>query len=150
MNKITFPDGASIEIVKGNTFMDILEGLPRSVRKKAVAAKVDGEIYDLREEIKSGGKLSVLTTEDEESLKIIRHSASHLMALAVMQLREDVQFGIGPAIEDGFYYDFLFDLPFSADDLEKIEKKMNDLRQEGLEFTREEISSKQAIKLFKD
>ena len=150
MSKLIFPDGASRKIDKGDTFIDILEGLPRSVQKKAVAAKVDGRIYDLREEIKSGGKLSILTTEDEESLEIIRHSASHLMALAVMQLREDVQFGIGPAIEDGFYYDFFFDLPFSADDLEKIEKKMNDLRQEGLEFTREEISSKQAIKLFKD
>ncbi|MCD6379480.1 threonine--tRNA ligase [bacterium] len=150
MKNLTFPDGSIKEISPGDTFMSILGDLPQSVRKKAVAAKVEGVIHDLREKIKSGGELIVLTTEDEESLEIIRHSASHLMALAVMQLRKEIQFGIGPATNDGFYYDFKLDEPFSVDDLEKIEIKMQDLRRQGLEFTREELSSKQAIKFFKD
>ena len=150
MSRLTFPDGSRIETNPNDTFMDILGGLPQKVRKKAVAAKVNGEIYDLRERVNSDGELIILTTDNEESLEIIRHSASHLMALAVMQLREKVHFGIGPAIEDGFYYDFLFDNPFSADDLGKIEKKMEELRQQGLEFTREELSSKEAIELFED
>lgn len=150
MNKLIFPDGSIKETGPGINFKKVLEDLPQSVRKKAVAAKLDGVIHDLREEIKSGGELAIVTTDDEESLEIIRHSASHLMALAVMHLRDDVQFGIGPSINDGFYYDFLFDEPFSADDLDKIEMKMKELRKQGLEFIREELSSDKAIKLFKD
>lgn len=150
MYELFFPDGSKKEAAEGARFSDLLAELPDSVRKKTVAAKVDDVIYDLRQEIKTSGKLLFVTTEDRGSLDVIRHSASHLMALAVKEMYGGVKFGIGPSIDEGFYYDMLLDHTFTPEDLESVEKKMMELRGEGLQLEREEMSSADAIKMFRE
>ena len=149
MSVLEFPDGSKKEYPAGTTFLDVLSELPRSVRKKAVAVKVNGDIHDLREEIGSDGLFRVITDSDEEALEVLRHSTSHLMALAVKELFGDVVFGIGPSIEDGFYYDLKLEHTFSPEDLGKIEEKMEELRRQGPEFTRETLSREEAIEFFR-
>lgn len=149
MSVLEFPDGSKKEYTAGTTFLDVLSELPRSVKKKAVAVKINGDIHDLREEIGSDGVFRVITDSDEEALEVLRHSTSHLMALAVKELFGDVVFGIGPSIEDGFYYDLKLEHTFSPDDLGKIEEKMEELRRQGLEFTRESLSREEAIEFFR-
>ncbi|MBN2071266.1 MAG: threonine--tRNA ligase [Candidatus Krumholzibacteriota bacterium] len=149
MVEIIYPDGSKDEIEKGLPVKELLGKLPRSVSKKAVAARIDGRLFDLREDITVGGDFTVITIDDPEGLDILRHSTSHLMALAVHELFNDVRFAIGPSIQEGFYYDFLLDRRFTPEDLEAIEEKMKDLlKNGGLEFVREVIEKEKAIELF--
>ncbi len=116
--------------------------------KKIVAIKKEGELFDLRSKIGDEEEVELVYSSDKEALEILRHSTAHLLAQAVLQLFPDVEIGIGPAIENGFYYDFLKKEPFTPDDLEKIEERMKKLSKENIEIVKEELSKKDAIELF--
>src|SRR5699024_3272116 len=120
------------------------------LKKKALAIKLDGELYDLRRPLENGGKLEILTYKDEEGLEIVRHSTAHLMAQAIERVFKDVQFGVGPVIEEGFYYDMDMDHMLTPEDLPKIEKEMKRIVDENLQIERIEISREEAKQLFRD
>ncbi len=116
--------------------------------KRFVAVKVNGKLLDLQSPIKESGKIELVSIDSPEGLEILRHSASHVMAQAVKSLFKDAKIAIGPAIENGFYYDFDVPEPFSEEDLEKIEKKMEEIISKAYPFIRREISKEEAISLF--
>ena len=149
MLEITYPDGSKQEITEGSPIMELVSGLPQSVRKKAIAARIGGRIYDLQQTIDAGGDFEVILAGSEGSLDELRHSSSHLMALAIQELFPGVKFAIGPSIKDGFYYDILMDHRLSPEDLEKIEEKMGELlKKGGLNFERKVLPRDEAIALF--
>jgi len=149
MLEITYPDGSKKEIAEGSPIMEIVSGLPQSVRKKAIAARIGGRTYDLQQTIDEGGDFEVVLAGSEGSLDELRHSSSHLMALAIQELYPGVKFAIGPSIKDGFYYDILMDHRLVPEDLEKIEDKMGQLlRKGGLKFERKVMPRDEAIALF--
>ena len=149
MIEITYPDGSKQEIADGTPIMEIVSGLPQSVRKKAIAARIGDRIYDLQQTVEEGGDFEIILAGSEGSLDELRHSSSHLMALAVQKLFPGVKFAIGPSIRDGFYYDFLLDRRLTPEDLERIEKKMKELlKAGGLKFEREVLPRDEAIALF--
>ncbi len=149
MIEITYPDGSKQEIADGTPIMEIVSGLPQSVRKKAIAARIGGRTYDLQQTVEEGGDFEVILAGSEGSLDELRHSFSHLMALALQKLFAGVKFAIGPSIRDGFYYDILLDRRLTPEDLERIEKKMKELLEAGgLKFEREVLSRDEAIALF--
>jgi threonyl-tRNA synthetase len=149
MIEITYPDGSKKEITEGSPIMEIVSGLPQSVRKKAIAARIGGRIYDLQQTIEEGGDFEVVLAGSEGSLDELRHSTSHLMALAIQELFPGVKFAIGPSIKDGFYYDVMMEHRLSPEDLEKIEEKMGELlRSGGLKFERKVMPRDEAIAFF--
>ncbi len=149
MVEIEFKDDKKIEVAEGTLLCELFSELPAKVMRETVAFRLNGRVFDAREKITDGGVLEPLTTDSDEALDILRHSASHLMALAVQELYGDVKFAIGPSIDDGFYYDFLLENVFSPEDLERIEEKMRELQKDkNLMFSREELPRGEAIKLF--
>ena len=122
--QITFPDGAVKEFPKGTTAEEIAASISPSLKKKAIAAKLSDRLIDLRTPIHEDGKIAILTEKDPEALEIMRHSTAHVMAQAIKRLFPNVKLGVGPVIEDGFYYDVDSEQPITADDLPKIEKEM--------------------------
>jgi threonyl-tRNA synthetase len=147
--KITFPDGSSKDLEKGVTALDICkkyigEGLARA----ALAAKLDDELIDLKMPIEKPGKLQIITWKDEEGKEVMRHSTSHIMAAAVKRLYPKAKLGIGPAIQDGFYYDF--EIQLKEEDLAKIEAEMKKIVSEKQDFVRESVSKKDAMKMFEN
>ncbi|MGD1047600.1 MAG: threonine--tRNA ligase [Candidatus Krumholzibacteriaceae bacterium] len=142
-------DGSRRTIAGGVPFTEVLKDLPEGVRRNAVAFRTGERLFDIRENVPDDGEFGVVTKEDPEALEVLRHSASHLMAFAVQELYPGVRFGIGPAIEDGFYYDFLLDASLTPEDLARIEEKMSALLKGGdMPFTREEVPSAGATALF--
>ena len=151
MIKVTFPDGSVKEFEQGITSAEIAKSISNSLAKKAIIAKWNGELVDLSTPLEEDGQLSILTNKDEEALQVMRHSAAHLMAQALRRLYPNVHFGVGPAIENGFYYDIdNGDTPITEDDFAKIEKEMQKIVSENLEITREEITRAEALEMFAD
>jgi len=151
MIELVFEEGKRKEYPEGTPCMDIYSELPDDLKARTVAFKINGKLYDTRQVITEGGAIEPVVIGDEDALRVLRHSVSHLMALAVQTIFRDVKFGIGPSIEEGFYYDFLLERTLSPEDLVKIEEKMYELlRGGGLEFTREEMKRTEAVKFFKD
>jgi len=152
MIEIRLPDGNRLEFEEPTTVKEIAAKISKSLEKNAVGAVFNGELIDLHTPIKKSGEIRIITSKDPESLEILRHSAAHLLAKAVKNLygKEAVKLGIGPATEEGFYYDF--DLPeaISYEDLEKIEKEMERIVKEKEPFRREVITREKARELFKD
>lgn len=150
MIKVIFPDGVESSFEEGTTFFDILKGRDREILKKSVAVRVDGVLKDLRSALKgdSAVKVDPVTSDSKEGLEILRHSASHVMAQAVKSLYGNVLLAIGPAIEDGFYYDFDTEKPFTPEDLEKIEGKMKEIVKADYRFEGEVLSKRDALDLF--
>jgi len=128
---------------------DVIESLGGSWRKQAVAAQYGGITVDLHMDLEGEGEFRILVENDLESLDVLRHSASHILAYAVLELFPDAKLAIGPPIEDGFYYDFDVEKPFTPEDLEKIEIKMNELLKSQLEFKRDVWDKPKAKKFFK-
>ena len=124
---LTFPDGATRSYPAGITAAEVAEGISKSLGKSALAAKVDGALTDLSQPIEADAALEIVTARDEAALELIRHDCAHIMARAVQELWPDVKVTIGPVIENGWYYDFDRDAPFSSEDLEAIEKKMREI-----------------------
>jgi threonyl-tRNA synthetase len=150
MVALTFPDGARREYQDGISGFDIAKGISPSLAKRTVAMAIDGEVRDLSEEIHSDGKIEFLNREDPRALELIRHDAAHVLAEAVQSLWPGTQVTIGPVIENGFYYDFFRNEPFTLDDLPAIEKKMREIIARDKPFTREVWSRDEAKRVFRD
>ncbi len=148
--KIKFPDGSEEELQKGIKGIEILEKLPRRVREEAVAIKVNNEVYDLIRPINHNANIRVLTYEDDEGKEIFRHSAAHILAIAVKRLFPKAKLAIGPAVKDGFYYDFDIDKPFTPEDLEKLEQEIKRIIAEDIKFERLDLHKDKAKEHFKE
>jgi len=148
MLKITFPDGNVKEYDFGTSAAMIASSISPSLRKKCVVAKLNGDIYDLNRPIIADASLELVTNDNEEAMPVLNHSTAHLMAQAIKRLYPDAKFGVGPAIEEGFYYDFDTESKVTDEDLVKIEKMMNNIASEALEITRRELSKDEARALF--
>ena len=147
--KVTLPDGSQKDAPKGQTVVDFVKtSIGAGLAKAAYFAKLDGEPVDLSRKLDRDAKLEVVTTKSPEALEVARHDAAHVMASVVQKLYPGTQVTIGPAIEDGFYYDFARDTPFTPEDLEKIEKATNEAIAQDLPFVRDEISMDAALGLF--
>ncbi|RLQ97983.1 threonine--tRNA ligase [Falsibacillus albus] len=147
---IIFPDGASKEFDRGATTEDIAASISPGLKKQALAGKLNGELYDLRRPILEDGKIEIITPKSEEALEILRHSTAHLMAQAIKRLYPNVQLGIGPVIEGGFYYDIDMEESLTPEDLPKIEKEMKKIIGESLEVVRKEVTREEAKKLYEE
>ena len=149
MIKVTLPDGSERDYADGASPLDVAESISKSLAKKALAAKVDGEMWDLVRPLEGDATVAIITDRDPEGLELIRHDAAHVLAQAVQELYPDTQVTIGPVIDDGFYYDFAREEPFSTDDFEKIEKKMRDIVDADYPIVREVWDKDEAIETFK-
>jgi len=148
--QITFPDGAVKEFPKGITMEEIAASISPGLKKKAYAGKLNAALIDLRTPIEESGEIQILTDKDPESLEIMRHSAAHLMAQAIKRLYKNVKLGVGPVIENGFYYDIDLDESITPEDLPKIEKEMKKIINENLEIVRKVVSREEAIQMYKE
>ncbi len=147
---LTFPDGARREYPQGTTGFDIAKGISPSLAKRTVAMALDGTLADLSDPIERDAKIEFLTRDDPRSLELIRHDAAHVLAEAVQSLWPGTQVTIGPVIENGFYYDFFRNQPFTPEDLPVIEKKMKEIIARDKPFSKEVWSREQAKKTFKE
>ena len=150
MITLTLPDGATRQFDKPLTGIAFAESISKSLAKKALALKINGEAVDLATVIDSDCEIAVLTASDEEGVDLMRHDCAHILAEAVQELFPDTQVTIGPVIENGFYYDFARETPFSLDDLEKIEVRMRDIVDRDEEIIREVWNRDEAIAHFRD
>ena len=150
MITLTLPDGATQQFDKPLTGIAFAESISKSLAKKALALKINGEAVDLATVIDSDCEIAVLTASDEEGVDLMRHDCAHILAEAVQELFPDTQVTIGPVIENGFYYDFARETPFSLDDLEKIEVRMRDIVDRDEEIIREVWNRDEAIAHFRD
>ena len=123
MVKLKLKDGSIMEVEKGSSILDVAKKISEGLARNAMAGKVDGEVKDLRYPIEKDCKLEILTFDDEDGKKAYWHTTAHIMAQAVKRLFPNVKFAIGPAIDEGFYYDFDVEEPFSDEDKEKIEEE---------------------------
>ena len=145
---IHLPDGSSKTLTEGATVYDVAAAIGTGLAKAAIAGRVDGNLVDLAAPVPDGSRVEIVTEKSADALDIIRHSTSHLMAQAVKELFPEAKVTIGPAIENGFYYDFDVEKPFSPEDLEKIERKMAELAKADLKIERQVMSKADAVKLF--
>jgi len=148
MVAITLPDGSQKQFDAPVTVLQVAESIGPGLAKAALAGKIDGDMVDVSHLIESDSELSIITGRDEDGLDIIRHSCAHLMANAVQNLFPEAQVTIGPVIENGFYYDFAYERPFTPEDLEAIEKEMTRLAKEDISVERSILSRDEAVALF--
>ncbi|MEH7379705.1 threonine--tRNA ligase [Bacillus sp. JJ1533] len=148
--KITFPDGAVKEFPKGTTTEEIAGSISPGLKKKSIAGKFNGKEIDLRTEIHEDGDIAIITQDTDAALEIMRHSTAHLMAQAIKRLYKDVKLGVGPVIENGFYYDIDMEKSLTPEDLPIIEKEMKKIVNENLEIHRVEVSRDDAIRRYEE
>ncbi|MBO1910057.1 TGS domain-containing protein, partial [Microvirga sp. 3-52] len=148
--KLQFPDGAVKEFPKGTTTEEVAASISPGLRRNALAGKLDGTLIDFKTPISTDGEIAIITPESPEALEILRHSSAHVLAQAVKRLFKDAKFGVGPVIENGFYYDIDSSVPITADDLPEIEKEMKKIVNENIEIVRRDVSRSEAIELFKE
>ncbi|PIR38479.1 MAG: threonine--tRNA ligase [Alphaproteobacteria bacterium CG11_big_fil_rev_8_21_14_0_20_39_49] len=146
---VTLPDGAKKSFPSGVTGMDVAMSIGEGLAKAAIAISINGELRDITREIETDAKISIITGRDEDGLEIIRHDTAHIMAEAVQELYPETQVTIGPSIENGFYYDFAREKPFSTDDLEKIEAKMAEIVKRDEPIIRKVMKRDEAVEFFK-
>ena len=149
MVTLTFPDGATRDFEAGVTAMEVAKSISKGLAKKVLAAKLDGDLVDAALPINDNHKIELVTAQDPEGLELIRHDAAHVLAEAVQELFPGTQVTIGPVIENGFYYDFHREEPFSADDFAAIEKKMAFIINRNDKFERMVMDRNEAIDLFR-
>ena len=147
---LVLPDGSRREVAHGTLARDVVGSIGPRLLSAAIAVEVDGEIQDLVTPLRKGGAFRVLTAKDKRALDVLRHSSAHILATAVRRLRPDAKIGFGPAIEDGFYYDFEVSQPFTPEDLEAFEKEMAAVVQAKFPFVREEVGVRDAARRFAD
>jgi threonyl-tRNA synthetase len=148
--KISFPDGKSEEFSKGISVLEIAEKIGPRLAMASIAAKVNGILVDVSYKIDSDSQVQIITGKDKEGLDVIRHSAAHLFAQALLRMYPEVKLTIGPVVDEGFYYDIDCDRTFSPSDFPAIEAEMEKIVREDLPVYREEISKSEALKLFHD
>ena len=148
--RITLPDGSVREVTAGATARQIAEGIGPGLARAALAARVNGQIRDLDRPLEADATLAILTDRDPDALEVLRHSSAHILATAVRELFPNAGIGFGPPIEDGFYYDFQVDRPFTPDDLERLEQKMAEVARRDYPFVREVVDRGEANRRFAD
>ncbi|WP_077214199.1 threonine--tRNA ligase [Bacillus dakarensis] len=148
--KLSFPDGAVKEFPVGVTTEEVAASISPGLKKKAIAGKLNGAMYDLRRPINEDGAIEIVTQGSDEALEVLRHSTAHLMAQAIKRLFKNVKLGVGPVIEGGFYYDIDLDQSITPEDLPLIEKEMKKIINENIEVVRKEVSRDEAIQLYKE
>jgi len=141
---LTLPDGARLAVASGTRAGAVVRSISEGLLRRAIAVEVDGEVRDIVTPLRQGGPFRVLTAKDDQALAVLRHSAAHILATAVRRLRPDAKIGFGPAIDDGFYYDFEVEEPFTPADLEAFEGEMRRVCDEASAFVREEVSLPEA------
>src|SRR5690606_22887292 len=144
------PDGSTREVAEGTLPLAVLETIGPRLAAAAVAVAVNGVVQDVMTPLRSGGELVVITQKDPRALEALRHAAAHILATAVRRIRPDAKIGFGPAIEDGFYYDFEVKTPFTPDDLAAFEEEMGKVIAAKFPFVRAEVDRQQAEHLFAD
>ncbi|MBU0461184.1 MAG: TGS domain-containing protein, partial [Nanoarchaeota archaeon] len=147
--KLKFPDGSEKKYKSGVTAIEIAKEISEGLARVAVCAKVGDKLIDLNRQITESGNFRIITEKDPESIEVLRHSTAHVLAEAVTVLFPYAKPTIGPVVEEGFYYDFDHE-PFKPEDIEKIEKKMQEIIDKNLTFERQELTKKEATALFKD
>ena len=147
---ITLPDGKTLTFPRGVTGGEIAAAIGPGLAKAALILEVDGVEWDLFRPIEHDAKIRIITKKDDKALELIRHDAAHVLAMAVQALYPGTQVTIGPAIDDGFYYDFAREIPFTPDDLPKIEAKMHEIVKADLPTRREVWPRDKAIAHFKE
>ncbi|MAC47552.1 MAG: threonine--tRNA ligase [Oceanospirillum sp.] len=150
MPVITLPDGSQRSFNQAVTVHDVAADIGAGLAKAALAGKVDGVLVDTSYQIDKDVELAIITARDEEGLDTIRHSCAHLMAMAVQDLFPSAQVTIGPVVDNGFYYDFAFERPFTPEDLEKIEARMKELAKNDYKVERSILSREDAVALFEE
>jgi len=146
---INLPDGSSKEFPKGTTALDVAKSISPRLADAALVAKTNGDLIDLTRPLEKDTDLRILTEKDPETLQVYRHSSAHLLAAAVLELFPETKLGHGPATENGFFYDFYRETPFTPEDLEKIEKKMQELAQQNIPYAREFLPRQEGLEKFK-
>jgi threonyl-tRNA synthetase len=147
---VTLPDGSTREMSRGSTPRNVAEQIGPGLARAAVAARADGEIVELDRPLEGDARLEILTRKDPDALGVLRHSAAHVLATAVRKVRPGAGIGFGPAIENGFYYDFDVDSPFTPEELERIEAEMREVAREDQPFERKVVTREEARSLFAD
>ncbi|MBI2409154.1 MAG: threonine--tRNA ligase [Gemmatimonadetes bacterium] len=147
---LTLPDGATREVAPGTLPKEVVASIGPRLLMAAIAVSVDGEVQDLQTPLRKGGAFQVITDKDPRAVAVLRHSGAHILATAVRRLRPEAKIGFGPAIDDGFYYDFEVEKPFTPEDLEAFEAEMKKVAAEKLPFVRAEVSQTEAGKVFSD
>jgi threonyl-tRNA synthetase len=145
---ISLPDGAKKEMEQGATIEEVSVSISPGLRKKAVAGKINGKVVDLYTQVQEGDVVEVVTLDSNDGLEVLRHSTAHLMAQAVKRLYSEVKLGIGPVIENGYYYDIDLPVSITPEDLVKIEKEMEKIIQENLPIRRKVVSREEAIGIY--
>lgn len=148
--KFELPDGSVVSHAEGVTGSDIASAIGPGLAKAAVAISLDGELIDLTRPLRRGGSVEIVTDASPEGRSVLRHSAAHVLAQAVLGLYQDAKFAIGPPIEDGFYYDFQMKRPFTPEDLSEIQARMEEIVAEDQPFGRDELDQEAALELFVD
>jgi threonyl-tRNA synthetase len=148
--QVTLPDGSQREAAAGTTPRQIAESIGPGLARAAVAARVNGEIWDLDRPLETDAQVSILTERDPDALPVLRHSSAHILATAVRELFPNAGIGFGPPIEDGFYYDFQVDRPFTPEDLQRLEAKMAEVAARDFPFVREVVDRAEANRRFAD
>ncbi len=148
--KLTLPDGSVRELPQGSTGRQLAESIGPGLAKAALAIRVDGQVRDLDRPIEGDASIAILTDRDAEALDVLRHSSAHILATAVRELFPGAGIGFGPPIEDGFYYDFQVDRPFTPEDLERLEAKMAEVANRDFPFVREVVDRAEANRRFAD
>jgi threonyl-tRNA synthetase len=147
---LTLPDGKTREVAPGTLAREVVASIGPGLLKAAIAVAVDGEIQDLMTPLRRGGAFQVITEKDPRALAVLRHSGAHILATAVRRLRPEAKIGFGPAIDDGFYYDFEVAKPFTPEDLAAFEAEMHKVIAEKYAFVRAEVTQDEARKVFAD
>jgi threonyl-tRNA synthetase len=148
--QVTFPDGATREYEQGITIDQVAESISSGLRKNAVAGKLNGKVVDLSTKLEEDAKIEIVTLDNPAGLEVYRHSTAHLLAQAIKRIygNKEVKLGIGPVIEDGFYYDIDIANPLTPEDLIRIEKEMERVAGENLSITRRVVSREEALQIF--
>ena len=147
--EITLPDGSKRSVEAGTRPIDIAKAISPRLADAAIVARINGELYDLTRPIERDAAVQLLTNKDPESLEVYRHSTAHLLAAAVLELYPETKLGIGPPIENGFFYEFVRDEPFTQDDLAKIEAKMHEIAERNVPNERKLLPKPEAVELYR-
>ena len=146
---VTLPDGSQKEFESGVTVLEVANSVNKRLADSAIVAKVDGQLRDLSSRLEKDAKVNILTDKNSEALEVYRHSSAHLLALAVIELFPETQLGIGPPVENGFFYDFYRKEPFTPEELEKIEQKMQELIKQDLPYERFMMAKPEGLEWFR-
>lgn len=146
--QISLPNGAKKEMKQGATIEEVAASISLGLKKKAVAGKINGKMVDLNTPVEEGDVIEIITLDSEDGVEVLRHSTAHLLAQAVKRLYGEIKLGIGPVIQNGFYYDMDLPMYLTPEDLTKIEEEMQIIIQEDIPIKRNVVSREEAIRLY--